>query len=126
MERTELESAVAENSHLRGLFAVPLAGLMLLSALGNWGLGPLRHAWVFLLCVALIAAPCMPLRRYYNADCGRGTTSTRQQLRAALTVVIRLPIVIGWSRLLSRGPSWWRNIPVGPAGSWCATAMPVT
>ena len=75
MERTQLESAVAENSHLRGLFAVPLGGLMLLSALGNWEVGPLRETWVFVLCAALVALPCLALARYYNEHYGRVTPS---------------------------------------------------
>src|SRR5687768_5848027 len=106
MERIELESAVAENSHLRGLFAVPLAGLMILSALGNWEVGPLRHAWVFVVCGLLLAAACLPLVRYYNEHYGRVTPSKRQQTRAAIAVVVCLPVMIGGSLLLSSTASW--------------------
>ena len=126
MERTELESAVAENSHLRGLFAVPLAGLMILSVLGNWEVGPLRHAWVFLVCAALIAAACLPIARYYNEHYGRVTPSKRQQMRAALAVVICLPIVIGGSLLLSSRASWSLDLPVNPTAISFALVMLVT
>lgn len=126
MERTQLESAVAENSHLRGLFAVPLAGLMLLSALGNWSVGPLRHAWVFVACAGLLAATCLPLARYYNEHYGRVTPSPRQQVRAGVAVVVCLPIVIGGSLLLSSRASWSLDLPVNPTAISFALVMLVT
>jgi hypothetical protein len=125
MERTQLKSAVAENSHLRGLFAVPLAGLMLLSALGNWAVGPLRHGWVFVACAALIAATCLPLARYYNEHYGRVTPSPRQQLRAGIAAVICVPIMIGGSLLLSSRASWSLDLPVNPTAISFALVMGV-
>jgi hypothetical protein len=126
MERTQIESAVAENSHLRGLFAVPLAGLMLLSALGNWEVGPLRHAWVFLAGVALIGAACLPLARYYGEHYGRVTPSPRQRTRALLAVAICVPIMIGGSLLLSSRASWSLDLPVNPTAISFALVMLVT
>lgn len=123
MQRTRFESAAAENSQLRGLFAVPLAGLMILSALGNWAVGPLRHAWVFVACAALLAATCLPLARYYNEHYGRVTPSTRQQIRAAVAVVICLPVVIGGSLLLSSRASWSLDLPVNPTAISFALVM---
>jgi hypothetical protein len=125
MERTKLESAVAENSHLRGLFAVPLAGLMVLSALGNWEVGPLRHAWVFVACAALLAASCLPLARYYNEHYGRVTPSSRQQMRAGIATVICVPIMIGGSLLLSSDASWSLDLPVNPTAISFALVMAV-
>ncbi len=126
MERTTLESAVAENSHLRGLFAVPLAGLMLLSALGNWAVGPLRHAWVFVACAVLLAATCLPLARYYNEHYGRVTPSKHQQQRAVLTVVVCLPAIVGGSLLLSSRAAWSLDLPVNPTAISFALLMLVT
>jgi hypothetical protein len=126
MQRTKLESAVAENSHLRGLFAVPLAGLMILSALGNWEVGPLRHAWVFVACAVLLAAACLPLARYYNEHYGRVTPSKRQQTRAVLAVAICLPVMIGGSLLLSSTASWSLDLPVNPTAIGFAVVMLVT
>ena len=125
MERTELESAAAENSHLRGLFAVALAGLMILAALGNWEVGPLRHAWVFVVCAALIAATCLPLRSYYNEHYGRVTPSARQQRRAGLAAVICVPITIVGSLLLSSRASWSLDLPVNPTAISFALVMAV-
>ena len=126
MERTQLESAVAENSHLMGLFAVPLSGLMILAALGNWEVGPLRHAWVFVACAALLAASCLPLARYYNEHYGRVTPSKQQQMRAALAVAICVPVMIGGSLLLSSTASWSLDLPVNPTAIGFAFVMLVT
>ena len=126
MERTELESAVAENSHLRGLFAVPLAALMILAALGNWQVGPLHHDWVFVVCGLLIAAACLPLARYYNEHYGRVTPSQRQQTRAALAVAVCLPVMIGGSLLLSSTVSWSLDLPVNTTAIGFAGVMLVT
>ncbi|MEA2194030.1 MAG: hypothetical protein QOG42_464 [Solirubrobacteraceae bacterium] len=126
MERTKLESAAAENSHLRGLFAIPMGGLMMLAALGNWEVGPLRHGWVFVACGLLIALTCLPLARYYNERFGRVTPSKRQQMRAGLAVVICVPIMIGGSLLLSSRASWSLDLPVNPTAISFALVMLVT
>lgn len=123
MERTQLESAVAENSHLRGLFAVPLGGLMLLSALGNWAVGPLRHSWVFVACLVLIGAACLPIARYYNEHYGRVTPSPRQRTRALIAVVMCVPLTIGGSLLLSSRASWSLDLPVNPTAISFALVM---
>ena len=56
MQRRELETAAANYSYLRGLLYIPVGGLLVLSALGNWQVGPFRHPWVFLLVALVIAA----------------------------------------------------------------------
>jgi hypothetical protein len=126
MERTQLESAVAENSHLRGLFGVPLGGLMMLAALGNWEVGPLRHGWVFVACLVLIGAACLPIARYYNEHYGRVTPSPRQRFRAGLAVAICVPIMIPGSLLLSSRASWSLDLPVNPTAIAFALIMGVT
>jgi hypothetical protein len=126
MERTQLESAVAENSHLRGLFAVPLGALMMLAALGNWQVGPLRHAWVFVACLVLIGATYLPIARYYDEHYGRVTPSPRQRMRAGLAVVICVPIMIPGSLLLSSRASWSLDLPVNPTAIAFALIMGVT
>ena len=126
MERTTLEAAAAENSHLRGLFAVPLGALAVLSALGNWEAGPLRHDWVFLAAALLVLATCLPIARFYNEHYGRVTPSRRQQVRAAIAVVLCLPIVIGGSLLLSSRASWSLDLPVNPTAISFALVMLVT
>jgi hypothetical protein len=126
MERTQLESAVAENAHLRGLFALPLGGLMLLAALGNEAVGPLRHDWVFVACGVLLAIVCLPIARFYNEHYGRVTPSPRQRLRAGLAVAVCAPIMIGVSLLLSSRASWSLDLPVNPTAIGFALVMFVT
>lgn len=126
MERTKLETATAENSHLRGLFAVPLGALAVLSALGNWEAGPLRHDWVFLAGALLILATCLPIARFYNEHYGRVTPSRRQQIRAAIAVALCVPFVIGGSLLLSSRASWSLDLPVNPTAISFALVMLVT
>jgi hypothetical protein len=126
MERRQLEAAVAGNAHLRGLFALPLAALMLLSALGNWAVGPLRHPGMFVACAVLIAAACLPLARFYDERYGRATPTPRQQRRAGLALLVCVPIMIGGSLLLSSRTSWSLDLPVNPTAIAFAVVMAVT
>ena len=123
MKRTQLESAVAENSHLRGLFGLPLSGLMMLSVLGNEAVGPLRHDWVFVVCLVLIGASCLPIARYYNEHYGRVTPSTRQRVRSLVAVAACVPLVIGGSLLLSSRASWSLDLPLNPTAISFAFVM---
>jgi hypothetical protein len=126
MERTELEAAAAENAHLRGLFAIPAAGAMTLCVLGNWEVGPLRHAWVFLACLALVAATYLPIARFYDEHYGRLTPSPRQRMRAGVAVLICVPIMLPGSLLLSSRASWSLDLPVNPTAVAFALIMAVT
>jgi hypothetical protein len=123
MKRTQLEAAVAENRHLRGLFALPLSGLMMLAVLGNEAVGPLRHDWVFVACLVLIGAACLPIARYYNEHYGRVTPSSRQRMRALIAIVACVPLVIGGSLLLSSRAAWSLDLPVNPTAISFAFVM---
>jgi hypothetical protein len=123
MERKQLEAAVVENAYLRGLFAIPAGGLVILAALGNWDLGPLRHPWVFGCCALVLAGTYLPIARYYNEHYGRATPSTRQNRRAAITLLVALPLIIGGSLLLSSRASWSLDLPVNPTAISCAFLM---
>jgi hypothetical protein len=126
MEREKLESAVVENAYLRGLFAIPGGGLAILAALGNWQLGPLRHAGVFGCCALLLAGTYLPIARYYNEHYGRATPPMRQKRRAAISVVIALPLMIGGSLLLSSRAPWSLDLAVNPTAIACALIMLMT
>jgi hypothetical protein len=112
MERKHLESAAANYSYFKGLFAIPGGLLAIVSALGNWEWGPLRHAWVFLAAVLLLGAACLPIARYYDEHFGRATLSTRQQVRAAVVVIAGAPLVFGTSLLLRSRADWSLDLPV--------------
>jgi hypothetical protein len=88
MDRRDLETAGARYSYLRGLLFLPLGGLLILAALGNSEVGPLRHAWAFLLAALALGAIYLAISRYYDERYGRLTPSTRLQVRAGVAVTI--------------------------------------
>jgi heme O synthase-like polyprenyltransferase len=114
MERKKLESAAANYVALRGLFWIPLGTLCILAALGNWQWGPLRHAWLFIGAVLVVAAACLPINRFYNENYGRITPSTRQQLRGLVATIISVAVMIAGSFLLRSRASWSLDLPVNP------------
>jgi hypothetical protein len=123
MHRQKLESAAAEYSQLRGLLGIPLGLLIVLCALANWSLGPLRHGWVFLLGVLLIALACLRISRFYEEHYGRVTLSTRQTVRAGMAAAITVPVVFGGSLLLRSRADWSLDLPVNPVAASLALVM---
>jgi hypothetical protein len=109
MQRGNLETAAANYSYLRGLFGIPLGGLIILAALVNWGVCPL---WAFLVAVMAAGAACLPIARYYNENYGRLSPSTRQQARGAVAAVIGVAVVGGGSLLLRGRADWSLDLPV--------------
>jgi hypothetical protein len=109
MQRGNLETAAANYSYLRGLFGIPLGGLIILAALVNWGVCPL---WTFLVAVMAAGAACLPIARYYNENYGRLSPSTRQQARGAVAAVIGVAVVGGGSLLLRGRADWSLDLPV--------------
>jgi hypothetical protein len=112
MEREKLETAAAKYTYLRGLFFIPLGAWAVLSALGNWQLGPLRHDWVFLLAMAAIAATCLPIKRFYDDHYGRLSPSLRQQVRALAALVVCAAVMFGGALLLRSRADWSLDLPV--------------
>jgi hypothetical protein len=112
VERTELETAAANYTYLRGLFFIPLGVLAIVSALGNTGWGPLRNTWVFLAVLALIGIVCLPINNFYNKHYGTLRPSAGQQARAAAAVVLAIVVVVGGSTLLRSRASWSLDLPV--------------
>lgn len=112
VERKTLESAVASYSYLRGLYFIPLGLVIVLAALANWEVGPLRHLWVFPIAVLLIAAVCLPITRYYQENYGRVSPSNRQRVRGAVAVVVSLAVMVGASFLLRSEAAWSLDLPV--------------
>jgi hypothetical protein len=123
MERRRLESAGADYPYLKGLFGIPLGFLPIVSALGNWQLGPLQHTWVFLATLAVIGIACFPINRYYNEHWGRVSISARRQRRALLAMAISFPLVFAGSFLLRSHAEWSLDWPVNPTAALFALSM---
>jgi hypothetical protein len=123
MDRKQLQSAAASYTYFKGLFAIPGGLLAIVAALGNWEWGPLRHTWVFLAAVLVLAATCVPIARYYDEHYGRATLSTRLQARAAVVVVLGAPLVFGTSTLLRSRADWSLDLPVNPTAASLALLM---
>jgi hypothetical protein len=123
VKRRQLQSAVASYSYLRGLRLIPLGLLIVLAALANWEVGPLRHLWTFPVAALLIGAACLPITRYYNEHYGRVRPSTRQQVREAVAIVLSLALMIGVSLLLRSRAPWSLDLPVNSAAAGWGMVM---
>jgi hypothetical protein len=81
MDRRELESAAAHVTYLRGLLAIPLGLLFIVTGLGNLRWGPFVHDWVFVASVVALGGAALGINRYYQDHYGRVTLTRRQQIR---------------------------------------------
>ncbi len=126
MHRRNLEMAAANYSYLRGLLFLPVGALCILAALGNWEVGPLRHAWAFLVTALVIGAAYLAISRYYNENYGRLSPSTRQQVRAGVAVVIAVAVMFGGSLLMRSRADWSLDLPVNAIAVSFALVMLVS
>jgi hypothetical protein len=128
VERRGLESAVVNQSHLRGLGLVPIGLMFVLWALALWEVGPLRHLWVFPMAVLLLTVgPVLWINRYYEERYGRFTPSARRRVRAAVALAVGfavgLPLLVGMGLLLRSEEAWSLDLPVNPIAATWAIAM---
>jgi hypothetical protein len=126
MQRREPETAAANYSYLRGLLYIPLGGLFVLAALGNWEVGPFRRTWVFLLAALAIGVAALAISRYYNEHYGRLTPSTRQQLRSGIGLVLAVVLMLGGASLLRSHAAWSLDLPVNAIAVCFALVMLVS
>jgi hypothetical protein len=126
MERRHLETAAANYSYLRGLLFIPGGALCIVAALGNWGVGPLRHSWVFFAAVLVIGVASLLIARFYDENYGRLSPSTSQQVRGALAVTIGVAVMIGGSLLLRSRADWSLDLPVNAIAAAFAVVMLVS
>ena len=100
MERRDLESAAAHVTYLRGLLAIPLGGLFIITGLGNLRWGPLVHPWVFVASLLVLGAAWLGINRYYNDHYGRVTPSKGRQMRYHVASLILFAVgLVGGSLL---------------------------
>jgi hypothetical protein len=123
MQRRELEKAAVNHSYLRGLLYLPLGGLFVLAALGNWEIGPFRHTWIFLLTAVALGAVALAISRRYNEHYGRLTPSTRQQVRAGIALVLAVALMLGGASLLRSHAAWSLDLPVNAIAVCFALVM---
>jgi hypothetical protein len=114
VDRRRLQAAAAEYPYLRGLFGIPLGALFLVSALGNWRWGPLRHDWVFVVAVLVIAGLFAAIKRYYDDRYGRVTPSARNQFLVLILGAAAVAVMIGLTTLLRSRAVWSLDLPVNP------------
>jgi hypothetical protein len=81
MERKHLEAASAHVTYLRGLLAIPLGILFIITGVGNLGWGPLGNPWTFLATLLVLGMAYLGISRYYNDHYGRVTPSRGRQMR---------------------------------------------
>jgi heme O synthase-like polyprenyltransferase len=118
VDRTQLKKAAAEYPYLRGLFLLPLGGLFVASALGNWG-----YDWVFLAMLPLAALAALLVNRYYDEHWGRVTPSARTQLKATIAGGVGAAVMLGLTTLLRSRASWSLDLPVNPIPAAFAVLM---
>jgi hypothetical protein len=118
MDRARLQAAASEYPYLRGLFYIPLGGLFVASALGNWG-----YDWVFIAMLPLAAAAALLVNRYYDEHWGRVTPSARTQVKATIAGGGAVVIMLGLTTLLRSRASWSFDLPVNPIPAAFALLM---
>jgi hypothetical protein len=123
MERTTLESAARDYSHLRGLLSVPLGTLMIIGALSNWEWGPFAHSWVFLVALVGLGGVTLAIYRYYDEHFGRITSATRDQVRAAVATIAVAAIVFGGALWLRSEAGWSLDVPVNALAAGLAAGL---
>ena len=123
MQRRDLETKAARYTYLRGLLLIPSGLLFIVSALGNWAVGPFGHDWVFLVAVLAIGAAYLVILRYYNEHYGRLSPTTAQQAQALAALALCAGVIIGLSLLLRSRAEWSLDLPVNALAVSFAVVM---
>src|SRR3954454_21625205 len=97
MDRRRLEDAAVSYAHLRGLLLIPVGALFLLAALANWDV---VQTWVLAAGVVIVGLLWLAIRHHYREQYGSVRTSTRQQARDTIALLLACAIVIGVSVVL--------------------------
>ncbi len=112
MERKDVETAVAENTHLRGLYGVPAGLLAITAAASNADRGPFANGWFLLGSSVVIGLLALGVWRYYTRTYGRATPSDGDSTRTLVSLAIGVPLVVLGSLFLSSRVSWSLDLPV--------------
>jgi hypothetical protein len=112
MRRNDLQRTTAGLSYLRGLLLVPAGLVLILSALANSNVGPLRDDWAFLLGLGIAGLACLPIARFYREHYGRMSPSARQQARDTMAFAAAPAVMFGGALLLRSRAEWSLDLPV--------------
>jgi hypothetical protein len=123
MTRGDLHKTAAGLSYLRGLLMVPLGVVLVLSALANWNVGPLRQDWAIPLAVAIAGAAYLAIGRFYGEHYGRMRPSARQHSRDIRAVAAAVAVVLGGALLLRSSADWSLDLPVNAIAVAFAAGM---
>jgi len=111
MDRKDVDTAVAENTHLRGLYGV-LGGLLaIIAALSNDDQGPSTR-WFFGIAALALGVAALATWRYYSKNFGRATPSSRDVRRSVVMMTFGVAVLIVGSLFLSSRASWSLDLPV--------------
>src|SRR3954451_2325375 len=114
MDTTHLQSTAAEHRYLRGLIQVPLGLLFIAAALGNEHWGPLKHDWVFVAVLVLLAGAALAINRFYDEHYGRVTPTADREAKAIALGLLAAPVLCGLALLLRSRADWSLALPVNP------------
>ena len=112
MRQNDLQRAAAGLSYLRGLRLIPAGFLLIVAALANENVGPLRDDWAFLLIAGMVGLAYVPIARFYREHYGRMSPSARQQVREGAALVAAPLVMVAGASLLRSGASWSLDLPV--------------
>jgi hypothetical protein len=118
MERMEHEATAVHYPYLRGLLAVPLGVLFILSGLGNIAWGPFAHSWVVIVAGVLAVAAYPVTALYYVKTYGRVVPKRNTSTFIGANVLC-VVVAVGGPILIDV-----LNLPInGFAVSWAATVL---
>jgi hypothetical protein len=123
MTRGDLHKTAAGLSYLRGLLMVPLGVVLVLSALANWNVGPLRQDWAIPLAVAIAGVAYLAIGRFYGEHYGRMRPSAGQHSRDMRAVAAAVAVVLGGALLLRSSADWSLDLPVNAIAVAFAAGM---
>ena len=118
MEREQLERTAVHYPYLRGLLALPLGFMLIMSGLGNMEWGPFRQEALFVGSVVLALGGYVLITRYYEKNYGT-VTPKRRATRVILGNVATLLGLAGGPIVIDA-----LNLPFnGLAVSWALVAL---